>query len=710
MRPIARNWVIWALLLTVFAGCGLSERKNAPDAEKRAVKATNTVKLTATSNVDDCISVEAVLLSHEPASKLFSGWVADNYAVVKTTISNHCDDKQFILHDIYFDYSKWALSGVFKSQTQASSCPATMLKTPKDSQLGPVNQPSAPKSAVDEEKQDDTSGVGESTRTEEPECPPDPDLEFTHGTEAGQVATVGALDVEYQLTEAAVLSRRNIVMNSLSVLGETAQAFSFVWGPSFGSGVGAFNKGFVDGVKSAWPDRAVDQEKYLLSLGYRTDQHTAIAKDDHGSYYAFFPLSTFLTPYLKSLFLKDPAAFLNPAESFLAYGLQHSEGEQYATKAPNPTKEDAQKLRSFLLGLVAAARVDKSAATETEDAKAARLIIDLTSPCPGNNCPFRADTPEGEQRIQEIIWEKNLFAFASLNVVKIVARGVMTIETSAVPCSIDKVTFDKEKERATWTVTKPEAGKKAAPNDLTGTIEGKFLNNCTPEIVDLTVPGVKGPKVDSYIDAKSLQVVPGKSSDTSLPFKMQIVATLPEGAVVTFQATRKSEDSDKSVSTKTESNKYPYTVNTGTPTAPTLSEVTIDGQETKDVWQTPGKLNGTATGSNLEGATITVSKLDIGGTAATVDSYIDKMGEVPKTSSASKLDFQFTLLKAVPDGAKLTFVVSPAGGGQENSAEKEYTTPKIEQAKDKTAAKKPKAGTQGKQPKKGKEKTGGAGD
>ena len=82
-------------------------------------------KVAGNRSVNECIAVEAVLLPHEPASKAFGGYVADNYAVVKTTVSNHCSDRQFILHDIFFDYHDWALSGVYEGLTPTTAPRAT---------------------------------------------------------------------------------------------------------------------------------------------------------------------------------------------------------------------------------------------------------------------------------------------------------------------------------------------------------------------------------------------------------------------------------------------------------------------------------------------------------------------------------------------------------------------------------------------------------
>ena len=57
--------------------------------------------------------------------------------------------------------------------------------------------------------------------------------------------------------------------------------------------------------------------------------------------------------------------------------------------------------------------------------------------------------------VPSVFWPRNhLFKHASLNSVKIVARGVMTIDVNSVPPTIDTVVFDNEKDGSTlWTVT-----------------------------------------------------------------------------------------------------------------------------------------------------------------------------------------------------------------------------------------------------------------
>jgi hypothetical protein len=703
MRDFSKSLLTAVILGVVFQLCSSAQVMSARLAEQ-AKTPSNSIPLNATATVAGCITVEAVLLPRKPTAMLFSGYVADNFAVVKTTISNHCPNQQFILHNIYFDYSKWALSGVYRSTSACSSVPEAKPAAAKENASTTSAAPSSAGTG-----QSNTKGeAGDTTEidtTSTPEsCSNDP---YVMRSRPGEVATVGALDIQDEVTEDSVFSKRNLVINGLTLVGQVAGGFAFVGSTAAAQGIGAYNSAFVPNLAKFWPDRRLDQEKFLLALGYRTDQNTAIAKDDHGSYYAFFPLATFLTPTLKKLFLDDPAVFLNPAEAWF----EPNALSDTTPQSSHHGKDELSALRQVLWNL--AETISAGSATSPPYTWK-RLLVELSSHCVEGYCPI---CPKDDHACRDRVdAEKDLFAKASLNSTKIVVRGVMTIEVDSVPPTIDAVTFDNEPQCGTlWTVAptspaipsevdsaksaakgKGGAGKPAdaastpssgvsdsvpAPakggattppaGQRTGEITGKFLTGSTPSIVDIAVPGVTSPVLSDYIVDRSLQVVSAKSSDTTLPFTLTLAETLPPGTKLTFQVSRTiphtagSSDSTSTAGTSTQvtSNKFVYTVVcSSAPAVPILTKVAIENDTKADVWQTPGKLSGTATGTNLTGGTITVSALEIAGKAATVTDYIGPIAEVPKASSTTSLDFQFTLLKAVPDGSKATFVLSTKSG------------------------------------------------
>jgi hypothetical protein len=727
MRHIPIDQFVSALVLMLLLGLSVSAPALAAKVVPQPENSSNTIPISATSTVSSCITVEAVLLSYKPAAMLFGGFVAKNYAVVKTTISNHCADQQFILHDIYFDYRRWALSGVYSGLSLCKSAPSETSASDsqnKSSGDAPPHTGSGT-STRPTGSQTSSTGSGDSTKTAAGpqkslnQCSVTPSADvYTQGSQPGQVATVGALDVEYQDVEDSEFSPRNKVVKALTLIGAVAQGYAFIGSGGAAMGIGAFNTAFVGSVVKLWPDRRVDQEKYLLSLGYRTDQSTAIAKDGHGSYYAFFPLATFLTPDLKKLFVEDPAVFLNPAEALLENGA----GGEGSAQSSKRKKGSTAALGSMLLALT-------WEIPPKSQIQPAQLLLELSSDCPGNYCPYSgADLTRVEA-------EKYLFANASLNSVQIVARGVMTIDVNSVPPIIDAVTFEDEKTGASlWTVPaaaaapadndaakstpKPAAGSAgagAAPagadaskaaadqKNLTGEITGKFLSNGTPSIVAIAVPEVKDPQLADYIADKSVEAVSTKSSDTSLAFTLKLgKTTLPSGSKLTFQVSRSAPNgaadastasSVAGTSTQLTSNKYVYTVSYG-PNAgnPTIASVTMENDSKMDVWQTPGKVSGTARGTDLNGGTIAVSALEIGGKTAAVADYMGTIAEIPRTSSATNLDFQLNLVKAVPDGSKVSFVVSTKSGDTTLKSEPQiYTVTKPKVAAAKSPTKKAKA-------------------
>ena len=59
--------------------------------------------------------MDSVLLPYKVANRIFGGEVADNYAVVQITISNHNPSAGLIIHSALLDYSHWLFSGRFSS-------------------------------------------------------------------------------------------------------------------------------------------------------------------------------------------------------------------------------------------------------------------------------------------------------------------------------------------------------------------------------------------------------------------------------------------------------------------------------------------------------------------------------------------------------------------------------------------------------------------
>src|SRR5689334_12802404 len=61
-------------------------------------------------NVQDNVSIEAVLLPARVCQEVFGKEISRNYAAVEVTVSNRNHDAAMIVHSIFIDYSDWALS------------------------------------------------------------------------------------------------------------------------------------------------------------------------------------------------------------------------------------------------------------------------------------------------------------------------------------------------------------------------------------------------------------------------------------------------------------------------------------------------------------------------------------------------------------------------------------------------------------------------
>jgi hypothetical protein len=720
MRNLCKYFLTAATLVACFLRCTSAQVTSATIAD-RSRTPSNSISLNTSTTVSDCISVESVLLPKKPTAMLFSGYVAEHFAVVKTTISNHCPNQQFLLHNIYFDYSDWALSGVYSSPSTCTTAATTQLSSPQPSQ-----SPSKPQDGIAAPTPQSSQQSLQSGSQASPQTSCDP---WVKSTKPGQVATVGALDVQEEVTEDSVFSARNLVINGLTLVGQIAGGYAFIGATSWSQGIGAYNSAFVPNLAKFWPDRRIDQEKYLLALGYRTDQTTAIAKQDHGSYYAFFPIAIFLTPTLKKLFLEDPAVFLNPAEAWLEPGAIDETGQ------PTKKKGESANLRYLLLTL--AKRIDPRV-------DAPQLLTNLSASCKKGNtadsCPICAIDPTQFVACQsKVLAEKTLFGKASLNAARIVVKGVMTVEVNSIDPTIGNVTFDGEEKGAEqWQVTKAaksastegtntEAGKgdkqaaadrpqkpaasapanniipdsKATPDSTsarTGVITGKYLKGGTPEIVSISVPEKQNVTQSDYIAAGTLKPISGKSSDTSLPFTLNLGKTqMPSGTKLTFQVSRSSSDagssdgqSTKGDSDQLKSNAYVYVVSyPSIQSNPTIKDLSMDNETKVDVWQTPGKYSGTAIGTNLAAATISVSSLEIAGKPATISDYISSVADVAKTSDATTLDFQVALAKAVPVGSKISFVVTTKESNNTLTSTYGYIVPGAKEGKHAPARKRP---------------------
>jgi hypothetical protein len=573
--------------------------------QTKPATAAKTTPLPAVATVNASITVEAGLLTHDSAKQLFSGWVADHFAVVQVTIGNHSRDQQFILQDVFFDYSRWALSGLY------------------------------------------TSGV--------PIKPQTSFQDYQQGTKPGEISSIGALEVHDGLKSWSVFSPRNTLVNGLVLVGTTAGGFAFLGPTGFTQGVTGYNSAFIPGLQRFWPDRTIDQQTNVLKYGFQ--DKIVIAKEDPGKTYAFFPIDRFLSGGLADLYREDPAIFFNPAELFLDPNLPIIEPKPKsgdATLAPAAAdssgssghcgkhiwrQSDCKQLISMKRRLLALIRSVPSNASLTE----ADILLDLTSPCqlsdlarksppgkasqnkpanegqpptsndeksatesadvdqkvnatgsgsqtPEDTCPYAGDP----KKLTEIQGLKNLMSGASLNSVHIVVSGIMTVDVETIPAIIAGLSFDNEsKGESFWSDLKDKQ---------TGVISGRYLTNGKPVITAIKLP------------ASGVQKA-GASQQTSTATSTTPVAKQPPKA----------------------------TSKTKTPVSSTTAGSNTTSSTASDGEAKPGADNTTSTSD-------TTSTPQVSG-------YISSLVAVQDGSTDSELHFSLQFKRQIPPGSTLTFQV-----------------------------------------------------
>ncbi len=275
--------------------------------------------------------------------------------------------------------------------------------------------------------------------------------------------------VEYRIARGQMLDRqpwtsRNAFIRTLQLVGTIASAYVFTTtNVDITRGVNAFNGQVIPGLQTFWPDATIGQMNRISDVGFQVNK--VIPKDSSDIVVAFFPIDRFLTPGLKNLFLKSPALFFAPQA--MAFDVEAR--KQLAPLVKSFFNNDATAAETFMASL------PKELATgESMDPKVKNILALLDK--------------------------------VSLNRVKVLVGGIMTVDVSTVPANIVSVELDGGgDDPKNWT-----------KGDHLGTIRGSYLLNGSPELVGAP-SGV------------SVALVQGGSTDTALRFKL----TLPDKFLTT---------------------------------------------------------------------------------------------------------------------------------------------------------------------------------
>jgi hypothetical protein len=537
MRQEIRNSILFLVLVV---GCLQGQTSPKDDAKAQALKndltnaASAGTPLPAAINVRDNVNIEAVMLPRDVSRRVFGKEIADRYAVIEVNISNRSNDAGLIVQSLFIDLSGWVLAGPMGPEISAAGI--------------------------------DRSGAS---------------LPYQTNSSSRQVSSV-----EYRIVRGEALDRqpwtaRNVALRTMQTLGSIGTAFAFPFTKDVVAGINAWNGGVVPGFQTMFPDGTIQQLDRISDYGFRNNK--VIPQQAADILVAFFPIDRFLPPSLKDVFLNTPSLFFNPLlmlidpktrpllSTFLAqrkysqdqidreiqqildaYGTMDQAG---ITSAREQLDEDAANIahaRKELEKDQAAVDQDKrkpDASQAVIDAHKAALAEDRQ-----NLDKYKAARENDNRALQALLRPLtglrlyNVLNSVSLNHVKIVLSGIMTVDVDNVPAIITSIDC-----------TDPPAVAWGTAGDHNCAIHGSFLSNGTPVIAEATDLGL------------NVGAVSDGSTDALLNIKVTVKNPIKPKTVLTFQVTKKNKQGNT-----VESMKFPYTVPDYTATP------AISGVEFKD--------------------------------------------------------------------------------------------------------------------------------
>lgn len=462
-------------LLLVAGFCsGLAAMAQAPAANAAQIAAENAAKqgvaVSAASDLSSTVSVEAVLLPYSVAKRTFGKEVAEKYAVVELTVSNRDPKQGVVLQSVFLDYSRWLFSGVFAGLAKNGQ-PVTEI--------------------------------------------------WQQQSKPSQVASAEVRTVRTDFQDAQLWSARNWVIHIATAVGAAAGAVSFSTASDlFAPSVAAFNGNVVPALGVIWPDSSQIQLNLLNDIGFRTNHVIAAKSSD--IVVAFFPTERFLTPTLHEIYKRSPAAFFNPSELVFERSSRHGAGhllrliEESGLIQPTQCGENSpeKSVRCTLVGSVTRYEV------AYEQAKALQKG--------GGSAPNPCVDERATQSLQKDCFNVALLNRASLNNIRVVVSGIMTVDVSSVPATISSVQIESEREGNTW-----KSGQ-----TITGTVTGTFLSGGALSVTTTDATGSTSTTAFSSVKTDT-----AASSDTSMSFSAVIGANdIAPGTKISFSVTKTAQD------------------------------------------------------------------------------------------------------------------------------------------------------------------------
>jgi hypothetical protein len=564
--------------------------------------------LTTASDLSGSVTVEAVLLPPNVVKPIFGGEVAKNYAVISIIISNNDVKQSAVIHSAFLDYSHWLFSGVFAGLPGDDSLNIdTKLQTPN---------------------------------------------------KASQVASAEVRTVRTDFQDAQLRSPRAWVIHIATAIGASAASVTYATANDlFAPSVAAFNGVVVPAISAVWPDPSQNQLNLLNDVGFRTNKVIGAKQSD--IIVTFFPLGRFLTRSMEKLYRKSPAAFFNPSEELM-------------TKKMDPEFKDMLE-QLGKTGLLCSAQVsrddngkDKLARKQTAGANECSMNWEavrtellhalgeyeryyvLAKATAQPNRPVQVCARE-DDKVQQACAAVSLMGRMSLNTIRVVVGGTMTLDVATIPAAISGVTLTGENDASNW-----KAGK-----TLSGTVNGTFLSAAALTVTAGT--DASGAKLTALpvVNAAALGT---SATDSALPFTLTTSADIAPDSKLTFVATKTAQD--KSV---TASAPFTYAV-TLNPTA----KFSGAGTETWSAGQSNSMM---ISGSGLSGASVTqVSGKDSTGAPLAGLTYANQAA-----TGVGSINFTVTVpatpSTGIPKGRTLTFTLSTKGASG-LAVTVQYVTPK----------------------------------
>jgi len=446
--------------------------------------AASGVALNGSTNVKDNVRIQAVLLPHPSASRVFGKEIANHYAVIQVIVDNQSEDSSFLLQSIFMDYSDWALSGIINS---ADTAPADSKTAPTDTDCHAARPP-------------DSSQVAS--------CP-------------GQVASVEYRVIRGQLQDASVWSGRNTVVRVAVFAGAISTGLVGLKSKAALGYSSSYSGDFIPALQILWPDPTVAQVNRVSDLGFQTNK--AFPKGSADVVYAFFPIERFLSPGLKHLFLNAPALFFSPAQLFFDKKIDHR-----AIARRGVSKKDIEETKNLILDLLQVSDTLAGTPASLSVTKDEQVLALLLQRCDNT-------TPDSQA-----CRYKKIFASISLNKIHVVAGGVMSVNTQTIPANITSIDFALGNNTADlWMKTGV---------DQSGTVTGRFLTGSSLTVSSMSLNGEALKPGDYFDTLPFPPSNSPGATDSLLPFTMKLKQQIKPGTILQFEVIKAPSTTDKTAS------------------------------------------------------------------------------------------------------------------------------------------------------------------